>query len=334
VDPFLQCDIRGVYGSDITEDLARALGCAIGQLASRGRALIAGDHRVHTPSLKDALWRGLSSAGCRVLDCGQIPTPVYYFARRHKGIRTGVMVTASHNPPEYAGFKPILGDMPIRPDELKTIHGRMGHAKPAAMRGVLSRHNIAEPYRAFMREASSRLLPGGGGGIRILVDCGNGSFGSLAPSLLRRLGFRVDSLFIRPNGMFPNRLSNVALEEARRPAAWATKRHGADFGVAYDGDGDRIAFIDNHGRSVPNDVAIALLCEEALAHKPGAPVVYDIKCSRIVPEAIERAGGVPVVQKSGHTFMKRTMIERRAVFGGELSGHLFSPELHGGDDAL
>lgn len=334
MDPFLDCDIRGVYGREITEAFATDLGLAVGSVVGRGPVVVAGDYRTHTPALMAALCDGLRQAGGDVVACGQIPTPVYYHARHELGIDAGVMVTASHNPPEYAGFKPILGRLPITPGQIEDLRHLMGH-RPASrtVGGALRAHHSLPSYEESIRRMARALLPDPAG-LRVVVDCGSGCFGPTAPPILRDLGFDVVERFAEPDGTFPHRPSNVALREALEPCVDAVRETGADFGVAYDGDGDRIAVVDDLGHPVPNDVIVALLAVDALERHPGCAVVYDVKCSAIVPEAVQRAGGVAVVHKSGHTYIKTAMIERDAAFGGEASGHLFYRELHGGDDAL
>ena len=335
LDPFLDCDIRGVYGHEITELFARDLGLAVGSVAGRGPVVVAGDYRTHTPVLMAALCDGLRQAGADVVSCGQIPTPVYYHARHDLGIDAGIMVTASHNPPEYAGFKPILGHLPITPGQIDDLRHRMGHRPaPGMVSGGLRMHDALPSYEESIRQMARGLLSESAAGLRVVVDCGSGCFGPTAPPVLRALGFDVVERFTEPDGTFPHRPSNVALREALEPCIGAVRETGSAFGVAYDGDGDRIAVIDDQGSPVPNDVLVALLAGDALDRHPGGAVVYDVKCSAIVREAVQRAGGVPVVQKSGHTYIKTAMIERHAAFGGEASGHLFYHELHGGDDAL
>jgi len=335
LDPFLDCDIRGVYGREITEGFATGLGLAVGAVAGRGPVLVAGDYRTHTPALMAALCDGLRRAGADVVSCGQVPTPVYYFARHELGTGPAVMVTASHNPPEYAGFKPVLGRLPITPAQIEDLRDHMGQSPPVGTGvGAFGVHQPLPAYGESIRRMARELLPASAAGLRIVVDCGSGCFGPTAPPILQDLGFEVVELFSEPDGTFPHRPSNVALPEALEPCIAAVLGQGAAFGVAYDGDGDRIAIIDDEGCPVPNDVAVALLATDALERHPGRAVVYDVKCSAIVPEAVRRAGGVPVVQKSGHTYIKTSMIERDAAFGGEASGHLFYRELHGGDDAL
>lgn len=327
---FKACDIRGAFGRELTVEHAIALGHALAIRKRPSEVLIGGDGRLSTPALKDALTRALVECGVRVLDVGIVPTPIFYYARRQTGVRTGVMVTASHNPPTDNGFKIILGDLPITEEELDALRALMGSGARGgtARQGEVVPFHIVEDYVAFAENLARTR-----GHLPIAVDSGNGTWGPLAPSILRDLGYAVVELFSEVDGRFPNRPPNPAIASNLTALCAAVRAHGAALGVAYDGDGDRVAFVDEHGAPVDNDRVIVLFAREALARDPGATIVYDQKCSDVVREEIARHGGVPRLEKSGHTFIKTTFLETGAAYAGELSGHHFFKEV-GGDDAL
>lgn len=339
---FKACDIRGVYGEELTEEHARALGRALALHASPLTLLVGGDGRLSTPALKAALIAALVEGGARVLDIGTVPTPAFYFARRHLGVQTGVMVTASHNPPHDNGFKIVLGDWPLTEAEMGVIRERMeadgecgGRARVGlrqvsigAGAGEVLSIPVLEEYAAFLRSLFPARI-----GLRVVVDSGNGVMGLVAPQLLREVGCEVVELFSEVDGRFPNRPPNPAVAENLSALRAAVRETGAALGAAFDGDGDRAAFVDERGEVLENDRAIVLFARDALARRPGAPIVYDQKCSDAVREEILRAGGVPQVEKSGYAFIRAAMLRLGAVYAGELSGHHFFAET-GGDDAL
>ncbi len=327
---FKACDIRGAFGRELTVEHATALGHALAIREKPAEVLVGGDGRLSTPALKDALTRALAECGVRVLDVGIVPTPIFYYARRQTGVRTGVMVTASHNPASDNGFKIILGDLPITEDELDALRGLMesGARCEPAEHGEVVPVPIVEDYVAFAKNLARTR-----GHLRIVLDSGNGTWGPLAPRVLRDLGYTVFELFSEVDGRFPNRPPNPAIASNLTALCAAVRAHGAALGAAYDGDGDRVAFVDERGAPVDNDRVIVLFAREALAQNPGATIVYDQKCSDVVREEITRHGGVPRIEKSGHTFIKTTFLQTHAAYAGELSGHHFFMQV-GGDDAL
>jgi len=327
---FKACDIRGVYGEELDDRFALELGRAVGTKSNGGSIVVAGDVRPSTGPLRTALIRGLVEAGCRVIDVGVVATPVFYFALRHLGADGGVMVTASHNPPHYNGFKLMFGAYPITGDDLLTLQQLMESRGPYRQgRGRVEHRDIVPEYESFLLR---QFKPDGTIG-PVVVDAGNGCLGEIAPRVLRSLGYEVSELYCELDGGFPNRPPNPSVAANLIDLRQKILAERASLGVAYDGDGDRVIFVDESGRVLPADRVFVLFIRDRLQRYPGSAVVYDIKCSSVVTEEIEKAGGVALMQKSGHAFIKRSLLERHAILGGEVSGHYFFREL-GGDDAL
>lgn len=324
---FKACDIRGEYGSELTDEHARLLGQAVGTRLQGGAVVVGGDVRLSTPALKAALVEGLASTGCRVLDVGIVPTPALYFAKRKLGAAGSVMVTASHNPADDNGFKLMLGDRPPSEEMLLEIEWEMATGGFVRGGGSIQRVEILPNYASSLVQ---RFAPGGS--LHVVVDCGNGCYADVAPVVLQRLGYQVEPLFCTPDGRFPNRSPNPAVAANLGALRQRVVQRGADLGLAFDGDGDRVAFVDALGRSAEADRVAVLLARWLLRGGP-AEVIYDIKSSSVLPEAVVQAGGVPIMERSGHSFIKTALLERDAAFGAEISGHFFFQEL-GGDDAL
>lgn len=329
VSGFKECDIRGEFGSEITRELAYRLGRALGTLAEDKEVLIGGDFRLTTPVLMEELSRGAVESGSRVCELGLVTTPAYYFARRRLGMRTAVMVTASHSPPSHNGFKPVLGELPITPEELGGLKQMVLEGKFSRGSGEVQHIDISDDYVEFLCERfRGARFP------KIVFDTRNGATGWVLRRLLVRLGIEASILFEEPDGRFPNvcpdvsGLNDLELLQARVVEEFAS------LGAGFDGDGDRVAFVDERGERVSSDNLIAWLASELLRQRSGESVVFDIKLSRAVVETILSSGGDPIPEKSGHTFIKRAMLLNNAVFGGEYSGHLFYRELEGGDDGL
>jgi phosphomannomutase/phosphoglucomutase len=363
VSIFKACDIRGRYGTDLMPEVAEGLGLAVGTELAGGSVVVGGDLRPSTEPLKEALIQGLVAAGCRVVDVGILPTPAFYFAKDYLEAEGGVMVTGSHNPPGDNGFKISLGPWPITEAELAALERRMASRDFVQGTGSYESAEVIDHYKTFIRSKFPNLyapsgrksgdvggglssaaslkqgqLPPGGGlpevslGIKVVVDAGNGCYARIAPDVLRELGYEVVELYCEPDGCFPGRSPNPAVAANLQSLGDTVVGAGADLGAAFDGDGDRVVFVDERGRVVESDRSLVLFARYLLRREPGV-VVYDLKCSSVVPEAVRQAGGAPVMERSGHAFIKTTLLRRKAILGGEISGHFFFGEL-GGDDGL
>ncbi len=323
------CDIRGIVGVEVQPEDGYRLGRAIGYLLERQAktVVVGGDIRISTPELKAALIDGFLSAGCHVLDAGIIPTPVFYFAKEKFGVAAGVMVTASHNPPDHNGFKVAIGDVPNSEEELRALWSMVEAGEAGSGKGRLEKIEVVKDYVALVK---SFFEPNGR--VRVVVDSGNGSCGQIGPRLLRELGYEVTELFSEPDGMFPNRGPDTAKPENLALVGREVVKQRAAVGMAYDGDGDRLAFVDEKGQVISTDHQFLLFIRDVLSREKGV-VVYDLKCSDIVPEEVRRFGGTPIMEKTGHTFIKRRFLLEHAVMSGELTGHYAFREL-GRDDGM
>ena len=333
---FKACDVRGTYGLDLTPEVGERMGLAVGTELAGRTVVVGGDLRPSTTPLKGALVRGLMATGSRVVDVGVLPTPAFYFAKDELRAEGGVMVTGSHNPPGDNGFKISLGPLPISGAELARLAGRVerGQYAYAQGEGSFERRDLTDAYRTHIRGKflGSLDAPPALDGFKVAVDAGNGCYVRIAPQVLRDLGCDVVELYCEPDGRFPNRSPNPSVAANLADLGETVVEAGAQMGVGYDGDGDRAVFVDELGRVVASDRSIVLFARRLLARGPGE-VVHDIKCSSVVPEEVRRAGGVPVMERSGHAFIKTTLLRRGALLGGEISGHFFFDAL-GRDDGL
>lgn len=337
---FKACDIRGAYPAELDEALFGALGRAIGSLLRerhpRPEVLVAGDVRLSTPPLRQALAEGLASTGCRVADLGMAPTPVAYFAARRLRPHGLAIVTASHNPPGDNGLKLAFGELPITESDIERVERAIAEQRFATGHGSIRPLAIEDDYAAWLAHSARP-----GNGLRIVLDCGNGTYSALAPRVLRALGYQAIELFCTPDGRFPNRSPNPSAPGSLAALCAAVAAHRAAIGVALDGDGDRVAVVDDSARPLTGDQAIILLAQHILALQSSSSlvprphkVVLDIKCSKAVLDAITAFGAQPLLERSGHAFIRARMRAEDALFGGELSGHFFYRELEGGDDGL
>ncbi len=326
---FKACDIRGVYPDELDEVMAEAIGRAIGTELAGGDCAVGGDVRSSTGPLKDSLIGGLSATGVRVIDVGIVPTPVVYWARNRLGTQGAAVVTASHNPPAYNGVKLMLADLPVRPEDMERLRQRVADGDFFSGRGETESRDVREPYLGWLADRFADT----GQGLKVVVDAGNGAASTWAPAAFRDAGYEVETLLCTPDGRFPHRSPNPSSRDALEAAADRVRGTGSDFAACFDGDGDRVVFLDEQGEFVDAEKALILFARDLLCGNPGGRVVYDLKCTRTVPAEIERAGGKPLMERSGHAFIKRRLIEEDAVFAGEASGHFFFGEL-GGDDGL
>jgi len=322
------CDIRGVYGQDLDDALAYRLGRAVATLYPVMDVVVGGDLRLSTPPLKGALIRGLVDSGADVIDVGALPTPALYWAKRTLGTAGALMVTASHNPARYNGLKLMMGNLPVTPDDLQALSSVVEAGGFREGRGSVRCEGIVGPYSDALVARFGSLAPR-----RVVVDAGSGSMSEVAPDVLRRCGLEVSPLYCEPDGAFPYRDPNPSVPEHLTDLQAKVLSQGAELGVAYDGDGDRVIFVDGLGCVQPADRTAVLFVRHLLSGTQGDGVVYDLKSSSVVADETLLLGGSPLMERSGHAFIKRRLLIEDAVLGTEASGHYFFRS-QGGDDAL
>jgi phosphomannomutase / phosphoglucomutase len=335
-DPWKACDLRGVYPHPVSNNLFRTVGSAIGSmLKADARVLVAGDFRLSTSALKQALASGLTSTGVAVLDGGQMPTPVAYFAGEHAAADAVLIVTASHNPADHNGLKLMIGGVPTTIAQLAEIRRIAESGEFRAGNGACTEVGLAALYERSMIERWRHLDPGFFP--CLILDAGNGAWSELAPRILKSLGFRVKCISCVADGSFPDRPSDCSrtVNLARLQAAVAAEPDA--IGIAWDGDGDRVALVDEEGMHVSTDEISLMLAYEALkgSGKGAQPkVVVDIKLSDVVRREILLQGGLPLLERTGHAFVRGRMVAEDALLGLDACGHYFHRELRGGDDGL
>jgi phosphomannomutase len=327
LDPkvFKAYDVRGLYPTELDEEGAYAIGRAVVQQFEPKRFAVGRDMRLSSPAMAAAAIRGAVDGGAEVVDLGMIGTEMLYFAVGELGLDGGLTVTASHNPKEYTGMKIVRrGALPVGGESgLLDVRDRAIAAAwptPGAA-GAVSTYDIWPAYvdRVMSFIEVSKLRP-----LKVVVDAANGMAGAMLPPVLDRLpGVEAVRCFFEPDGTFPNHEPNPLLPENREFIVRKTLQEGADLGVAFDGDADRCFFVDDTGEFVPGDFVTALFAETLLEKEPGAKIIYDVRASWAVPETIERHGGVPLVNRVGHAFIKARMRKEHAAFGGEISGHYY-----------
>ena len=330
---FLPYDIRGVVGEGLDAAAAYQIGQAIGsEAAARGVDRIASgrDARASSPALQQALSDGLVASGMHVLDVGEVSTPLLYFAAYTRCGGSGVMVTGSHNPPQYNGIKVVLDEVALQGEAIGTLHQRIVDGELRKGAGSLRQEALLESYLDEMADAVQLRRP-----LKVVVDCGNGMAAQCAPELLRRLGCEVVPLYCEVDGSFPHHHPDPNRPENLQQLQRTVLDEGADLGIAFDGDGDRLGVVSSSGEIIWPDRLLMIFATDLLSRHPGAEVIYDIKCSRHLAEVISRAGGVPSMWRTGHSMLKQRMRERGALLAGEMSGHLLLKEgWFGFDDAL
>ena len=333
---FRAYDIRGVVGRTLTADIAHSIGLGIGAEArDRGeQALIIGrDGRHSSPELAGALVAGLRESGRDVVDIGMVPTPLLYFATHWLQANSGVMVTGSHNGPEYNGVKLIIGGQTLFGDALQAIYRRIVADDFSRGNGGLSCADVRADYIGRITDDISPVA--NGAGLKVVIDCGNGVAGDVAPQLFRALGHHVVEMYCDVDGAFPNHHPDPSQPENMEALVARVKQQQADIGLAFDGDGDRLGVVDSAGHIIWPDRQLMVLAKDVLTRNQGASIIYDVKCSRHLKTVIEANGGVPLMWKTGHSLIKSKMEEMQAPLAGELSGHIFFKERwYGFDDAL
>ncbi len=337
IDPglFKAYDIRGVVERNLTGAAARAIGAALGSEAlERGvREIAVGrDGRLSGPWLRDALVEGIRSTGVGVADIGQAATPMLYFATYHLQNGSGVEITGSHNPPEYNGLKIVLAGETLYGDGLQGLYQRIvaGRLVAAAAPGPLRSVDVRQAYLDRIVGGVTLARP-----LRIVIDCGNGVAGAVAGDLYRALGCQVTELFCEVDGHFPNHHPDPAHPQNLQDLIAAVRAGGADLGLAFDGDGDRLGVVTRNGHIIYPDRQIMLFARAVLADHPGAEIVFDVKCTRHLAPWIRRFGGRPTMWRTGHSLIKARLRASGAAFAGEMSGHIFfNDRWYGFDDGL
>ncbi|PXF30650.1 phosphoglucomutase [Pokkaliibacter plantistimulans] len=335
VDPsiFRAYDVRGVVGSTLNESIVYQIGLAIGSEATaRGQktVVVGRDGRLSGPSLSTALMDGLRAAGQDVVDVGMVPTPTLYFATYHLGFPSGVMVTGSHNPADYNGFKIVLAGETLSGDQITDLYRRIAEKDFSQGEGSYRAVSIDDDYVNRITGDVKLAKP-----MKVVVDCGNGVTGELGPRLAKALGCEIIPLFTEIDGNFPNHHPDPGKLKNLQDCIKAVKEHGADLGLAFDGDGDRVGVITNAGHVVFPDRLMMLFAQDVCGRNPDAQIIYDVKCSRLLAPAISKAGGKPMMWKTGHSLIKAKMKESGALLAGEMSGHIFFKERwYGFDDGL
>jgi phosphomannomutase len=339
LDPkvFKAYDVRGIYPSEIDEDGAYAVGRAFVEVFETKRIAVGHDMRVTSPSMAEAVIRGASEAGADVLELGLVGTEMLYFAVGELGLDGGVAVTASHNPKEYTGLKIVrAGALPVGGEsgllEIRDRAMALADTSLGLTPGHVERYDIWEQYvdRVLSFVDLEAIEP-----LKIVIDAGNGMAGVMLPPVLERLPqLEAVRCFFEPDGTFPNHAPNPLLPENREFIVRKTLEEAADFGAAFDGDADRCFFVDDTGEFVPGDFVTALFSELVLEKEPGAKIIYDVRASWAVPETIERAGGIPLMNRVGHAYIKQRMREEAATFGGEVSGHYYFRDFSQADSGV
>lgn len=331
---FRQYDIRGIVDKDLNPETVETLGRAIGtyfRTKERKRLALGRDCRLSSSGFRDALSQGLRSTGCSVVDLGTIPTPVLYFMMYVKKPEAGVMITGSHNPPEYNGFKMMVGEETLYGPAIQEIwsiiqEGRFIKDRP----GTLEEYDIVPEYIDYIARDVQLQRP-----ISVVLDAGNGTGGTVAVPVLEKLGCAVTPLYCEMDGTFPNHHPDPTLPEALEDLIKTVTSTGADVGIAYDGDADRIGVVDDQGHIIWGDELMIIFSRALLPEHPGAPVISEVKASKLLYEEVERLGGRPIMWKTGHSLIKKKIKDENALLAGEMSGHIFfADRFFGFDDAI
>jgi phosphomannomutase/phosphoglucomutase len=342
---FRQYDIRGIVGKELDGEVAFLLGRAFSLYLKNmnpgaRRVSVGRDVRLSSDGLAAGIRDGMVSAGLEVVDVGVCPTPLQYFSLFHLDLDGGIMVTGSHNPPEYNGFKLSAGKETIHGEAIQQIReilrGGKGEGRgQGEERGAVSHYDIVKAYKEYMLKEFSYLGNQGFRRTKVVVDAGNGTAGLIAPDILSRIGCDVIPLYCEPDGRFPNHHPDPTVVEYIQDLIRTTRESGADFGVGYDGDADRIGVIDREGDVIWGDQLMIILARALLKEHPGATVIGDVKCSQVMFDDIRTHGGSPLMWKTGHSLVKQKMRDEGALLAGEFSGHIFIADRYFGfDDAI
>jgi phosphomannomutase/phosphoglucomutase len=330
---FREYDIRGIVGEDLDEEAVETLGRAMGTFfLGRGEKEVAvgRDCRLSSPLFGRALSRGLLSTGCDVADLGVVPTPLLYFSVFYKRMPAGVMITGSHNPPEHNGFKMMSGEDTLYGKTIQALYEIVRKGVFPRGEGRLTPLDIVPEYQDYVAGNVRLSRP-----IKVVIDAGNGTGGTVAVPLLRRIGAEVVEMFCEPDGRFPNHHPDPTLPEAMEKLIAKVRESGAELGIGYDGDADRIGVVDDEGRIIWGDQLLIVFARDILPSRPGAAVISEVKASKVLYDEIARLGGRPIMWRTGHSLIKKKIKEEKAPLAGEMSGHIFfNDRWFGFDDAI
>lgn len=339
---FREYDIRGIVGKDLDRETAVYIGKALGTLVRRSNAdakylSVGRDVRNSSAELASGVIEGITSTGLGVYDIGVCPTPLQYFSIFHLDLDGGIMITGSHNPPEYNGFKLSVGKETIYGSNIQGLKEIIKKKDwfASVKKGMVLKYDIVTAYKKYMLDKFSYLNGPQYKRLKVVVDAGNGTGGLVAPEILNNIGCYVIPLYCEPDGSFPNHHPDPTVVEYIQNLIADTKKSGADFGVGYDGDADRIGVVNRNGDIIWGDQLMVLLARDILKRNPGAKIIGDVKCSQIMFDDIKANGGVPIMWKTGHSLVKDKMRKEGALLAGEFSGHIFIADKYFGyDDAI
>ncbi|MCJ7486594.1 MAG: phosphomannomutase/phosphoglucomutase [Candidatus Aminicenantes bacterium] len=330
---FREYDIRGIVGQDLDEAIVETLGRAMGTFfLGRGQKDVAvgQDCRLSSPGFGRALIRGLLSTGCDVADIGVVPTPLLYFSVFFKKKEAGVMITGSHNPPEHNGFKMMSGEDTLYGKTIQALYEIVRKGVFPRGQGRLTALDVVSEYQDYVAGNVRFSRP-----VKVVIDAGNGTGGVVAVPLFRRMGAEVVDMFCEPDGLFPNHHPDPTLPEAMEKLISKVRASGAELGIGYDGDADRIGVVDDEGRILWGDQLLIVFARDILPTRPGAAVISEVKASKVLYDEIEKLGGRPIMWRTGHSLIKQKIKEEKAPLAGEMSGHIFfADRWFGFDDAI
>lgn len=330
---FREYDIRGVVDKDLNDETVEFLGKGIGTYLLRngaGKISLGGDVRLSTERFRSVITKGLLSTGIHVVDVGIVPTPVQYFSMHSLDVQGGIMITGSHNPPEFNGFKITLKNAPVYGPDIQEIKALIDKQDFETGTGKSEKKDVKDAYIAYIKKDIHIERP-----IKVVLDSGNGAASLVAHRLFREMGVDTIDLFDTPDGNFPNHHPDPTVVDNIQELIKTVKKEKAAMGIGYDGDGDRIGVVDENGEIIWGDRLMIIFGRDILQKNPGAPVIFEVKCSQALPEMIEKFGGKPIMWRTGHSNLKKKMKETKSPLAGEMSGHLFFADRYFGfDDAI
>lgn len=340
---FREYDIRGIAGKDLTREISVLIGKAFGfylkEINPQAKRVSVGrDVRLSSEELASGIIDGITSMGLDICDIGICPTPVQYFSLFHLNLDGGIMVTGSHNPPEYNGFKVSIGEKTIYGDDIQKLRNIVFEKAWSGRdneQGKVEKYDIIGAYKNYMLNEFSYLNDSKFRRFKVVVDAGNGTAGVIAPEILSSIGCDVIQLYCEPDGSFPNHHPDPTVISNMQDLIKEVKKANADIGVGFDGDADRIGVVDSDGNIIWGDQLMIILSRALLKHKKGIKIIGDVKCSQVMFDDINKHGGIPIMWKTGHSLVKQKMKEEGALIAGEFSGHIFIKDRYFGyDDAI